>query len=376
MNGIPIARLFGMEIRLHLSWLPVLVFLAVAVAADFAEAATGLADPRAWVVGLAVALGFLGSVVVHELAHALVGRRRGLRVDAITLFFFGGTASLELESERPTDERAIALAGPIASAALGAGLVGVAVALGGHQSEAVVGVRATALVVGLLNLVLAAINALPASPLDGGRVLRAVVWAATGSERRGTRAAAISGRLTGWALTLVGFGLALVGAGLDGVMLILSGWFVGSASRVMDQRLRIEELVRDVRVGEAIERDLPTVAPQLTVDTFGDQLVNGQSGGLLVMAGDRLLGLVGPRQVRRLARRAWATTRAGELMIGRSSLPEVGPDQALWPALELLRRSGLDALPVFDATGFLGLLTRRSATAAIARRGAQGGPTP
>jgi len=248
MTGFPVARVFGMEIRLHLSWLPVLVFLAVAVAADFAEAATGLADPRAWVVGLAVSLGFLGSVLVHELAHALVARRRGIRADSITLFFFGGTASLEVESERPADERAIALAGPVASAALGVALVVLAVALGGRQPEPVVAVRATALVLGLLNLVLAAINALPASPLDGGRALRAIVWSWTGSERRGTRAAAISGRLTGWALTLAGFWLALVGAGLDGVMLILSGWFVGSASRVMDQRLQVEDLVRGLRV--------------------------------------------------------------------------------------------------------------------------------
>jgi CBS domain-containing protein len=125
-----------------------------------------------------------------------------------------------------------------------------------------------------------------------------------------------------------------------------------------------------------MERDLPSIAPQLTVDTFGDQLVNGQAGGLLVMAGDRLLGLVGPRQVRRLARRTWATTRAGELMVGRSSLPEIRPDEPLWPALELLRRSGLDALPVLDATGFLGVLTRRSAMAAIARRAAGGGSKP
>jgi CBS domain-containing protein len=239
-----------------------------------------------------------------------------------------------------------------------------------------VAVRATALVLGLLNLVLAAINALPASPLDGGRALRAIVWSWTGSERRGTRAAAISGRLTGWALTLAGFWLALVGAGLDGVMLILSGWFVGSASRVMDQRLQVEDLVRGLRVEEVMERDLPNIAPQLTVDTFGDQLVDGRANGLLVMAGDRMLGLVGPRQVRRLARRAWATTRAGELMVGRASLPEVGPDEPLWPALELLRRSGLDALPVLDASGFLGVLTRRAAMAAIARRAADGRPTP
>lgn len=376
MTGFPVARVFGMEIRLHLSWLPVLVFLAVAVAADFAEAATGLADPRAWVVGLAVSLGFLGSVLAHELAHALVARRRGIPADSITLFFFGGTASLEVESERPADERAIALAGPAASASLGAALVALAVVLGGRQAEPVVAVRATALVLGLLNLVLAAINALPASPLDGGRALRAIVWSWTGSERRGTRATAISGRLTGWALTLAGFWLALVGAGLDGVMLILSGWFVGSASRVMDQRLQVEDLVRGLRVEEVMERDLPSIAPQLTVDTFGDQLVDGRANGLLVMAGDRMLGLVGPRQVRRLARRAWATTRAGELMVGRASLPEVGPDEPLWPALELLRRSGLDALPVLDASGFLGVLTRRAAMAAIARRAADGRPTP
>ncbi len=368
MTGWPVARIAGIEIRLHLTWIPVLVFLTAAVAMDVAGSTDALADPDVWVVGLASALGFLGSVLAHELAHALMGRRRGVEVSSITLFFFGGSASIELESGDPHAERAIAVAGPAVSGLLGAGLVGLAWLLPGDDNEVAAVVRAVALVLGVLNLLLAGLNAIPAFPLDGGRVLRATVWARTGNERSGTRAAALVGRYAGWALSILGLVIALLGPGLDGVMLILSGWFLGNASRAVERRLAVEDLLRGMRVEEAMERDTPTVAPQLTVDTFGDEFKRDGGVSVAVVADNRLLGLIGISQLRRLGRRAWTTTRAGDLMVTPPVLPTLTPDEALWPAVEALRRSGLDGLPVVRDADLLGVLTRRAVLATIASR--------
>jgi Zn-dependent protease/CBS domain-containing protein len=376
MSGFPVARVAGFEIRLHLSWLPILIFVAVVVAWDVADAPGGPADPGAWIVGVLVAFGFLGSVLVHELAHALVGRRRGVETSAITLFFFGGTASVELDAATPADERAIALAGPIVSAALGVGLLAAALPLGSLEFVPAALARAVILIVGVLNLFLAFLNLVPAFPLDGGRVLRAIIWSRTRSERSGTRGAATAGRLTGWALTFAGLGVAVTGAGPDGVMLIVSGWLLGNASAAMERRLLVEDLLRGMTVEQAMERETPTVAPQLTVDTFGDQLSSGATSGLAVMRDDELLGVIGRGQVRRLSRPSWATTRAGEVMIAAAHLQTLRPDEALWPAVEALRRSGLDVLPVVDGAALLGLLTRPAVMATIAARAKLGANRP
>lgn len=371
-GGWPIARIAGFEIRLHLSWIPILVFLTLSVLAEINALDEDVPEQAAWATALLVSFGFLISVLLHELAHALVARGRGIAGGPITLFFFGGTASVELEASRPEDEVRIAAAGPIASLVLAAVLVAFAAAADQFHAEPMSILGSAALVLGVLNALVGLINLVPGFPLDGGRVLRAIVWGRTHDERTGTRAAAMAGRLAGWGLTLVGLGIALVGDGLDGVMLIVSGWFLGNAARAMDRRLVVEDLLTGARVSEAVEREVPRVAPQLTLDTFADQFQSGAATTIPVVRGETLLGLVGLTQLRRTARRAWPNTRAEDLMVAVDALPSLRAEDALWPAIETLRRSGLDGLPVLGDEGLLGVLTRRSVMAAIARH-AHGG---
>jgi Zn-dependent protease/CBS domain-containing protein len=363
----PIARIAGFEIRLHFSWIPILVFLTLSVLAEIGELDGSAPTVAAWAVALLVSFGFLASVLVHELAHAVVARRRGVGGGPITLFFFGGTASAELESSRPDDEVRIAAAGPIASLLLAIGLIGLSVATEGLRGEPASILRSAALILGALNGLVGLINLVPGFPLDGGRVLRAIVWGRTRNERAGTRAAALAGRFAGWGLTLVGLGIALVGDGVDGVMLVIAGWFLGNAARAMDQRLAVEDLLAGVQVEEALERNVPRIAPQLTLDVFADELKAAGATAVPVVRGEHLLGLIGLTQLRRVGRRAWTTTRAEEAMVAAELMPALRPDDALWPAIEALRRSGLDGLPVVGDEGLLGVLTRRSVLAAIAR---------
>jgi Zn-dependent protease len=369
VNGIPVARLFGFEIRIHPSWIFIVALVAVLVEGQIRNLAPELDAVSGWVVGAVTAAAFLVSVLAHEMAHGIVARRRGIDVGPITLYFFGGSASFQLESDRPRDEAAIALAGPVASLGIGIFLVVLAFAanLTGHpagQAAAVV-----ALVLAVLNLLLGGVNLIPAYPLDGGRIVRAAIWARKGDEREGARAAAASGRYVGWALVAAGLVLVLMEDVVDGLMLGLSGWFLGGASRGISRRLAVQELLKNVRVGDVMDKEVGTVAPHLTVDTFADRLLEGGEGlAMPVLQDEKVVGLIGASQLRRLRRKAWQTTRAEDLMVVPPTLPLVGPEDTLWSALDRLRRTGLDGLPVVEGVRLLGVVTRKAIVATIQSR--------
>ncbi|MEX2011806.1 MAG: site-2 protease family protein [Chloroflexota bacterium] len=369
MNGIPVARLFGFEIRIHPSWIFMVALVAVLVEGQVRIIAPELDTVSGWVIGAVAAGAFLLSVLAHELAHGVVARRRGIDVGPITLYFFGGSASFQLESDRPRDEAAIALAGPVASLAIGVLLLllGFAAYLSGHPAGQPVAVIAVVLAV--LNLLLGGVNLIPAYPLDGGRIVRAAVWARKGDERDGARAAAASGRYVGWALIAGGLVLVLLEQVVDGLMVGLSGWFLGGASRGISRRLAVQELLKDVRVGDVMDRDVGTVAPHLTVDTFADRLLEGGEGlAMPVLRDEVVVGLIGASQLRRLRRKAWQTTRAEDLMVVPPTLPLIGPEDTLWSALDRLRRTGLDGLPVVEGVRLLGVVTRRAIVTTIQTR--------
>jgi Zn-dependent protease len=369
VNGIPVARLFGFEIRIHPSWIFIVAVVAVIVERQVREISTGLDPVTGWLVGAVTAGAFLLSVLAHELAHGIVARRRGIDVGPITLYFFGGSASFQLESDRPRDEAAIALAGPVVSLAIGLVLVLVAFLADatGHpvgQAAAII-----ALVLAVLNLILGGANLIPAYPLDGGRLVRAAVWARKNDEREGARAAAASGRYVGWALVGAGLLLILMDDVVDGLMLGLSGWFLGGASRGIMRRLAVQELLKDVRVADVMDKEVGSVAPHLTVDTFADRLLEGGDGvAMPVLQDEAVVGLIGASQLRRLRRKAWETTRAEDLMVAPPTLPLVGPEDTLWSALDRLRRTGLDGLPVVEGVRLLGVVTRQAIVATIQSR--------
>lgn len=372
MSGVPIARILGFEIRLHFSWILIVALIAIYVADTAGRGSPALPGVIGWLIGGLVAAAFLLSVLAHELAHAVVARRRGVDGGPITLFFFGGSASLQFESDRPRDDAAIALAGPLASLTIGGVLfvIGLGVAVvAGPNDDVLAGTAFVIAAISALNFILGAINLLPAYPLDGGRLVRALVWARTGDERVGARAAATTGRTAGWLLIGIGLALILGGRQVDGVMAGVAGWALSTASRAVGRRLVVQELLRDVRVADVMEREVATVSPHLTVDTFADRILDDGGGSALpVMSNDQVVGLIGMGQLRRLGRRAWSTTRAGDVMVSPPSLPLLGPDDSVWSALDRLRRANLDGLPVVEGMRLLGVVSRRAILATIQAR--------
>jgi Zn-dependent protease/CBS domain-containing protein len=378
VTGIPIARIFGIEIRVQLGWIVVLALIAVIAVGQLTALNPQIEELVAWLLAGVVALGFFVSSASHDLAHALVARRRGIDVRSIGVSFFGGATPLDPTSPDPGDDIAIAASGPLVSIGIAAvllGLTAVATALGDGFSAAA-GVLA---VLVFLNLVLGFVNLVPAYPLDGGRIVRDLAWRRSGSERSGWRAASISGRLTG--MVIIGGGVAYLFVQPDatGAMIALTGWFLVLSSNTVRDRVKLDDLVGDHVVRDAMEPAPATVTPSLTVDTFAAQLLDGESPttAVPVMQGDSVLGILGVGQVRRLRRSAWANTRVEDVMATPPKMSILSPEDPLKQALERLHRAGLDGLPVLEDGRLLGMLTRRGIGRFIAERSdARKGPTP
>ena len=361
MSGVPVARIFGIEVRLHLSWIFIIAIITVTVGGRLGQLQPAADATLAWLIGAVASLGFLATVVAHELAHALVGRRNGLPVEAISVHFIGSPATVDVRASTPRGEAAVALAGPATSLGIGLVLIGIAVVAIVSGVTAVRIVGDVLFIIGLLDLVLAGVSIVPAFPLDGGRVVRAIVWARTGDERQGARAAGMVGRWVGWVLIGAGLVIILTGDTVDGAMVGLIGWFLGASARSVDRWLLLEGLLVGLRVDEAMEAKLETISPHLTLDTFAARVLDGSLGPALpVVREDKLVGIVGAGQIRGVPERDWPSTRTSDVMIDVADLPLIGPEESLSDGLERLRTSRLDGLPVREGATLRGVLTRRS----------------
>ena len=374
MSGVPIARILGFEIRLHLSWLFIVAVVTVTVAGRLSAFQPEIAPVASWAVGLVSSVGFMLTVVAHELAHALAARRDGSDSTTVVVHFIGSPAIVDVVASSPRAEALVAMAGPIASLGIGTGLIALALAI--IAVAPALGPVADALfIVGALDLILAGVSAIPAFPLDGGRLVRAVAWARSGDPRVGTHAAGLVGRLVGRALLVVGLAVIVLNSDpIDGVMIALVGWFLNASAGSVDRWLFLDGLVAGIRVGDAMEPQLQTLSPQLTLDTFAGGVLDGSVGPALpVVRDEAVIGIVGAAQVRQVAQKNWASTRTEDVMVGLPDLPTATPDESLTVALDRLRRSHLDGLPVLDGVALRGVLTRRSIAAILhARAEAEG----
>ena len=369
-NGLPIARLLGIEIRVSFTWAILVSIITLLGAQQAALTAPGLPAPVQWLIGVAIAVGFLASGVAHELAHALVGRRYGVESTTIVLGFVGGLAPLSIQASRPRDELVIALAGPLLSLTVGGILLGLGV-LDAVVAPGLGALAGSLVVLGALNVILAGISLLPGMPLDGGRVVRALAWARTNDRDRAGAVAARVGRLLGFTVIGVGIAMALADLATEGLLVIALGWLLTTGARTLDRRLALERLLRGVTVREAMEADPPSVGPNLTVDTFADRY-EGPEGipAMPVVDDEHVLGIIGRRRLQRLGRRRFGSTRASDVMAVPPLAPVLTPDDPLWEALDTMNSGGIDGLAVAVEGRLAGMLTRDSVSQAVRSRAA------
>src|SRR5688572_18478038 len=370
MNALPIARLFGFEIRVHVSWAIILAVIGVTAATQATVIAPDIGVTGGWIVGAVVAASFLLSALAHELGHALAARHVGLPGGPVIVYFFGGAATSRLETTRPRDEVLVAVAGPLVSLVVGAAILVLALIGELAATGPLYVIGRVALVIGVMNLLLGGVNLLPAFPLDGGRIVRGLAWARTGDPARALQIAASSGRYLGILFATGGIVGILVVDSIDGLMLAVCGWFIVSSASAVERSAAVDVMLDGIHVADVMDHDVAGVPPGLTLDTFAEQVLDSSAqSSVPVVRGADLLGMVGAKQVRRIRRDRWANTRAEDLMVSGDALPSVGPETSLRDALDRFHGSGLDGLPVLEAGALTGIVTRRAVAKAIAEAG-------
>ena len=364
-----IGRLFGIPIRINYTWFLIfgLVTLSLAMG-QLPEARDSFPVVVYWLAGLGGSLLFFASVLAHELAHSLVARAQGTPVREITLFLFGGVASIEQEAERPQHELLMSGVGPVTSLALA--LIFAVLAVGLNLLSPVGSVLALlgrlSFTLASVNLGLAFFNMLPGLPLDGGRVLRAVVWQVTGNYRRATLIASAAGRTISF--LLIGGGLLWTflswSSGVpnwNGLWLAFIGWFMDNAATQSYQQTVLQEALRRVRVADLMTSECARVPRGLAVSELVDHYILQQGGRCFTVTdGDALSGLVTVHNVRQLPRERWPFTPVGEIMVPYQGLVRAHPYEDAWTALLRMDQHNVNQMPVEEEGRLLGMLTREN----------------
>jgi Zn-dependent protease/CBS domain-containing protein len=357
MTTLRLGKLLGIELRLDYSWFLIFLLLTWSLAGHYLMVNAGWSAGVRLVLALVTALLFFASVLAHEYGHSLVARRLGVGVERITLFIFGGMAHLKGEPKRARDEFLIAIAGPLVSLGLAAVF---ALLLQFARSQEVASLEAVAFWLRTINFALALFNLIPGFPLDGGRVLRAVLWAATGKLERATRTASRVGQGVAFVFVALGLWQLLGGSWVNGVWTAFIGWFLYRAATSQLEQLSLQELLRGVSVREVMLLDCPHLDPQLPVATLVEQVMGSGRRCFPVLSEQRLVGLVTLHQIKALAREQWAQTSVAEVMIPAEALLTSTPDEAVSSALERMVSADVNQLPVLKAGQFVGMATRES----------------
>lgn len=356
-RGFNLPRILGIEVRIDYSWFIIFGLLLWTLAATYyPQTFPGQWWVTYWGMGLVSALLLFASVLAHELSHAVVARHYGLPVPRITLFIFGGVAQLGREPVAPRAELFIAGIGPITSIVLGSLFLLLAELI--HAANDIV--SHTFLYLGIANIVLAVFNLLPGFPLDGGRVLRAWLWQRWSSLRRATRAAARAGRMTGAALIALGLLQIFLGAFIGGIWMIFIGLFLRQAATSSYEMTALEEMLRDVTVGEIMHEQPVSVPEDLTLDRLvEDFFYHYRFTSFPVEHNDELVGLVHINQVKDVPHGEWALRRVAEVMTPRADILVVAPDDPAMHAFRQMSQTGASKLPVIRQGRLVGIVTAR-----------------
>ncbi len=350
-------RLLGFEVRADVSWLIVLVLISWSLAQSVLPSRfPNLSVAEYWGLGIAGALGLFLSIVIHEFSHSLVARRFGLPMKGITLFIFGGVAEMEEEPPSAKAELLMAIAGPATSVALAGAFYGIsAAARSAGSPPGIVGVLDY---LWSINLILAAFNLVPAFPLDGGRVLRAILWGWSKKIEWATKVASAFGN--GFGLVLIAFGVFsfIRGDLFTGIWMFLIGMFLRSASQGSYQQLIVRHELQGQPVRRFMKEDPVTVPYQISVDRLVENYVYKHHYRMYpVVQGEQLVGCVTTQDIRNVPRESWDQHTVKEISSRCSSDNSVPPDMDAAEALQRMQKSGNTRLMVVESGHLVGILT-------------------
>lgn len=377
-SGFKVGRLFGISIHIDWSWL----FIFLLVTWNLAGSVFPSLHPD-WrlamhiVLGVIASLLFFLSILLHELAHSLVAKARGLPVRRITLFFFGGVSNIEREPPSPKTEFLMAIVGPLTSILLGIGFIWLGrqnvPAMSSALNNPMQVLRgldplATMLLwLGPINVLIGLFNLIPGFPLDGGRVLRSILWAAMDNFRRATRWATALGQGIGWLMILAGiamvFGatLPVLGTGVgNGLWFAFIGWFLINAASQSYHQVLIEDMLEGVPITRLMREPAAAVSPDTPISTLVyDHVMRGDDRAFPVLDNGRLVGMVYAESLRDIDRSAWDTTTVGQVMVPEKDLDVVTPREDAMDAFQKLAQKDMRQISVIQNGQLVGVLSRR-----------------
>jgi Zn-dependent protease/predicted transcriptional regulator len=354
-SNIKLGRLFGIEIGINYSWFIIFCLITFTFWETFSSQHVGWPDYMPVVAAVVASALFFFSILGHELSHSIIALWNGLPVHSITLFIFGGVSRIEKEAGTAMMEFWVAVVGPVSSLVIAAAFWGISLLV-----DVSTPIGAVAYWLAVVNLSLAIFNLIPGFPLDGGRVLRAVIWGISGSSQTGTRVAAAMGQAVGYLLIMVGlFSAFIIRNYLGGLWLAVIGWFLVNAARSTRRPAVFEDAVKGAQARDVMSMSVAFVPAGISLqEFFDDHLLRTGRQSFIVSDDGRLLGLITASDLKRIDRSQWPALTVGRAMQSFDTMRWVAPNADLSRVVELMERDDVGQVPVVLDGHLEGLIGR------------------
>ncbi len=354
--SLKLGKIRGIDIGVHYTWIFIFGLLTYSLAVDFFPAFYGnWTTAQYWSIAVIASLLLFASVVAHELGHSLVAISRGIPVKSITLFIFGGVASLSQDTQDARTEFQVAIAGPAVSFIIAAASFGLMYAFRpiSQQGEGIF------LYLAWANGLLVAFNLIPGFPLDGGRVFRSIVWAISHSMERATRIAGTVGVVIGYGFIILGVFLIFNSLLISGIWFIAIGWFLQNAAQQSMQQFQMQQQFQDVPIGTLMRPNPPTVNDDVSIEDLVEFHILGQNTrGVPVIRNGMLEGIITLSDIKSTPRSEWIHLTVADRMTPRERLITATPSTSLDVALQAMSDKDIHQIPVVSDGRLVGLLTR------------------
>ena len=357
---INLGKILGIRMGLHISWFIIAFLITMSLADQFYAVNPEWGAGTIWTTAIITGLFFFVTIILHELAHATVAKVRNLPVRSITLFALGGVAEIEKEAGDPWTEFFMGLAGPVMSFLIGLICLALALALGWNPVEMPsTPVVAMLMWLGYINFSLAIFNLIPGFPLDGGRIMRGIIWWLTGDGVRATRIATRLGQVIAFAFIILGVIRFFMGAGFGGLWMAFIGWFLLEAAGASRAQMEISQRLRGVRAGDLVERECVVVDGHDNLQNFvNNYLLRTGNQCFLVHDGQGIEGVITPYELIETDRSRWPNMTVEQAMRPLDRLPAVSPETPAAEVLEVMEREHVNELPVSRMGRIEGFITR------------------
>jgi Zn-dependent protease len=377
MRGFRIGKIFGIDLHIDWSWLLIFGLVSWSLAASFGQMHTEWSTQTQWGIALLAALLFFISVLAHELAHSLVAKARGVPVRNITLFMFGGVSNIQKEPTSPLGELLVTIVGPLTSFFLG--FVFLVLGTGSIALSNMNIMNATTMLselgpvntillwLGSVNILVGLFNLIPGFPLDGGRIVRSILWGFTDNLQKATRWATWLGQAVAWTIIFAGmsmlFGMRIpiLGSGfINGIWLIFIGWFLQNAAARSYRKVVVQDILEDIPVKRMMYSEVPEVPAGINVDNLiDDYFMQSDNRAFVVFDDDKMVGLVTIDDIRKVSAEARKRTVVRDVMTPSQKMVVVAPEEEASEAFYRLQSEDIRQLPVVQENKIVGLIRRK-----------------